>query len=107
MHEGQLHRMSIDYGKAKEDKMRLNEEINVLEKKFKYTGLRMSYGLSQDEQKKMQKELCMWKRQIGEAQKKITQLESTARAKDAGHLKEIEELRAMARNEHESLKTMV
>ena len=25
-----------NYGKAKEDKKRLNEEINVLEKKFKY-----------------------------------------------------------------------
>ena len=37
----------------------------------------------------------------------ITQLESTARAKDAGYLKKIEELRAMARNEHESLETMV
>ena len=38
------------------------EEINVLEKKFKYAGLKMSYGLPQDEQKKMQRELCMWKR---------------------------------------------
>ena len=44
-HEDRLHRMSIDYSKAKEDKKRLNEEINVLEKKFKYTGLRMSHGL--------------------------------------------------------------
>ena len=49
----------------------------------------------------------MWKRQAREAQKKITQLESMARAKDAGHLKKIEELRAMARNEHESLEIMV
>ena len=49
MHEGQLHRMSTDYGKANEDKKRLKEEINVLEKKFKYAGLRMSHGLPQDE----------------------------------------------------------
>ena len=53
MHEGQLCGMSTDYGKAKEDKKRLNEEINVLERKFKYTGLRTSLGLPQDEQKKM------------------------------------------------------
>ena len=44
-HKGRLRRMSTDYGKTKEDKKRLNEEINVLEKKFKYTGLRMSHGL--------------------------------------------------------------
>ena len=49
----------------------------------------------------------MWKRQAGEAQKKVTQLEATAKTKDARHLKEIEELRAIARNEHESLETMV
>ena len=41
------------------------------------------------------------------AQKKVTQLEITARAKDARHLEEIEELRAIARNEHESLETMI
>ena len=106
-HEGWLHRMSIDYGTAKEDKKRLNEEINVLERKFKNMGLRTSLGLPQDEQDKMQRELCMWKRQAGEAQKKITQLESTARIKDGRHLEEIEELRAIARNEHESLETMI
>ena len=49
----------------------------------------------------------MWKRQAREAQKKVTQLESTARSKDARHLKEIEELKTIARNEHESLKIMV
>ena len=49
MHEGQLCRMSTDYGKAKEDRKRLNEEINVLERKFKYAGLRTSLGLPQDE----------------------------------------------------------
>ena len=53
MHEGPLRRMSTDYGKANEDKKRLNEEINVLEKKFKYVGLRMSHGLPQDEQENM------------------------------------------------------
>ena len=49
----------------------------------------------------------MWKRQAGETQKKVTQLESIARAKDVGHLEEIEEQRAIARNEHKSLETMV
>ena len=49
----------------------------------------------------------MWKRQVREAQKKITQLESTAKAKGVGHLEKIEELRTMARKEHESLETMV
>ena len=82
--------MSTDYGKAKEDKKRLNEEINVLERKFKHAGLKASLGLPQDEQDKMQRELRIWKHQAGEAQKKVTQLESAARAKDARHLKEIE-----------------
>ena len=53
--ESQLRRMSTNYGKSKEDKKRLNEEINVLERKFKYAGLRMSHGLPQDEQEIMQK----------------------------------------------------
>ena len=79
----------------------------MLERKFKYAGLRTSLGLPSDEQDKMQRELCIWKRQVGEAQKKVTQLESAARAKDARHLKEIEELRAIAKNEHESLETMI
>ena len=64
--------MSTDYGKAKEDKKRLNEEINVLKRKFKYAGFRMSHGLPQDEQENMQRELCMWKHQAGEAQRKVT-----------------------------------
>ena len=64
--------MFTDYGKAKEDKKRLNEEINVLERKFKYAGLRTSVGLPQDEQDKMQRELCIWKHHAGEAQKKVT-----------------------------------
>ena len=42
MHEGWLRRMSTNYDKAKLDKKRLNEEINVLERKFKYAGLRTS-----------------------------------------------------------------
>ena len=33
-------------------------------------------------------------------------MEATARAKDAKHLEEIEELRAIAKNEHESLEAM-
>ena len=35
------------------------------------------------------------------------QLEATAREKDARHLEKIEELRAIAKNEHESLETMI
>ena len=35
------------------------------------------------------------------------QLEATARAKDARHLKEIEELRAMSRSEHDALEAMI
>ena len=99
--------MSTDYGKAKEDKKRLNEEINVLERKFKHAGLRAFLGLSQDEQDKMQRELCIWKRQAGEAQKKVTQLESAARAKDTRQLKEVEELRVISRSEHDSLEAMI
>ena len=72
MHENRLCRMFTDFSKAKEDKKRLNKEINVLERKFKYAGLRTSFGLPQDEQDKMQKELCIWKRQAGKAQKKVT-----------------------------------
>ena len=48
MNEGRLRRMSTDYGKAKEDRKRLNEEINGLERKFKHAGLRESLGLPQD-----------------------------------------------------------
>ena len=49
MNKDRLRRMSTDYGKAKKDRKRLNEEINVLERKFKYAGLRTSHGLPQDE----------------------------------------------------------
>ena len=49
-HEG---RMSTNFSKAKEDKKRLNEKINVLEGNFKYAGLKTSLGLPQDEQYKM------------------------------------------------------
>ena len=45
MHEGRLRRMSTDYGKAKEDKKRLNEEINVLERKFKCAGCHNGFPL--------------------------------------------------------------
>ena len=58
----------------------------------------------------MNREICkrsIWKRQAEEAQKKVTQLESTARTKDARYLVEIEELRAITRNEHESLEMMI
>ena len=64
--------MSTDYGKAKEDRKRLNEEINVLKRKFKYAGLKTSFGLPQDEQERMEKELSIWKHQVGVAQKRVT-----------------------------------
>ena len=48
MHEGRLRRMSTDYGKTKKDRKGLNKEINVLERKFKYVGLRTSLDLPQD-----------------------------------------------------------
>ena len=64
-------------------------------------------SLPQDEQGNMQKELCIWKRQAEEAQKKVTQLESTAKAKDARHLEEIKKVRTIARNEHESQEMMI
>ena len=72
MNEGRLRRMSIDYGKAKEDRKRLNEEINGLERKFKHAGLRASLGLPQDKQEKMERELSTWKHQASAAQKKVT-----------------------------------
>ena len=55
----------------------------------------------------MQREVCLWKHQANKAQKKVTQLESAARAKDTRHFEEIEKLRAIARNEHKSLETMI
>ena len=55
----------------------------------------------------MERELSTWKHQASVAQKRVTQLEAVARAKDARHLEEIEKLRAIARNEHESLETMI
>ena len=61
MNEGRLRRMSTDYGKAKEDRKRLNEEINGLERKFKHAGLRASFGLPQDKQERMERELSTWK----------------------------------------------
>ena len=99
--------MSVSYETSQKNYNMLNEDMVKLERKFKYVGLKASLGLPQDEQDIMQKELCMWKRQANEAQKKVTQLESAARVKDARHLEEIEELRVIARNEHESLEMMV
>ena len=85
----------------------LNEDMVKLDRKFKYAGLRASFGLPQDEQERMERELSIWKHQASVVQKKVTQLEATARTKDARHLKEIEELRAIARNEHKSLEAMI
>ena len=72
MNEGRLHRMSTDYGKTKEGRKRLNEEINGLERKFKHADLRASFGLPQDEQERMERELSTWKHQAGTAQKRVT-----------------------------------
>ena len=85
----------------------MNEEINGLERKFKHADLRASFGLPQDEQERMERELSTWKHQEGIAQKRVTQLEAAAREKDARHLEVIEELRAIAKNEHESLEAMI
>ena len=41
----------------------------------------------------------MWKHQAGEAQKKVTQLESADRAKDARYFEEMEKMKAIIRNE--------
>ena len=77
----------------------LNEDMIKLERKFKYAGLRTSLGLPQDEQERIQRELNMWKYQVGEAQKKVTQLESADRAKDVRHFEEMEKMKAIVRNE--------
>ena len=45
------------------------------------------------------RELGIWKHHAREAQKKVTQLESAVRAKDARHLEKIEKLKAIIRNE--------
>ena len=99
--------MSINYETSQKNFNVLNEDMVKLDRKFKYAGLRASLGLPQDEQKRMERELSTWKHQVSAAQKKVTQLEATARTKDDRHLKEIEELRAIARNEHESLEAMI
>ena len=102
MHEDRLRKMIVNFDKSKKDKKRLNDEINKLEKKFKYSGLRASLGLPQDEQDKMKRELGIWKQQTGEAQKKVTQLESAAITSEARHLKEIKKLRAIIRNKQKA-----
>ena len=98
MQEDRLCRMSLNYETSKTDNQKLNKEMVKLERKFQYAGLKASLGLPQDEQDKMQIKLGIWKHQAKEAQKKVTQLESAARAKDARHLKEIEKLKAIIRN---------
>ena len=105
--EDRLRKMSVSYETSQKNFKILNEDMVKLDRKFKYAGLRASLDLSQDEQDKMQNEVCLWKRQAKEAQKKVTQLESTTRTKDARHLEKIKELRAIARNEHESLEAMI
>ena len=102
MHEDRLRKMTVNFDKAKEDKKRLNDEINKLKKKFKYAGLRTSLGLPQDEQDNMKRELGIWKQQMGEAEKKVTQLESAAITSEARHLKEIKQLRAIIKNKQKA-----
>ena len=99
--------MSVSYETSQKNFKMLNEDMVKLDRKFKYAGLRASPGLPQDEQERMERELSAWKHQASATQKKVTQLEATARTKDARHLEEIEELRAIAKNEHESLETMI
>ena len=55
----------------------------------------------------MERELSTWKHQVGAAQKRVTQLEAAARAKDTRRLKKIEELRAISKSEHDSLEAMI
>ena len=98
MQEDRLCKMSLNYETFKKDNQKLNEEMVKLERKFKYVGLKASLGLPQDEQDKMQIKLGIWKHQAREAQKKVTQLESAARTKDARHLEEIEKLKAIIKN---------
>ena len=99
MQEGRLWKMSTNYETSKKNYQQLNEDMVKLERKFKYAGLRTSLGLPQDEQERMQRELNMWKHQAGEAQKKVTQLESANRAKDARHFEEMEKMKAIIKNE--------
>ena len=105
--EDRLRKMSINYETSQKNFKMLNEDMVKLDRKFKYAGLRASLGLPQDKQEKMERELSTWKHQASAAQKKVTQLQATARTKDARHLKKIEELRAIARNKHESLEAMI
>ena len=90
MQEDRLRKMSANYETSKKSYKKLNEDMVKLERKFKYAGLRPFLGLPQDEQERIQRELDMWKCQAGEVQKKVTQLESIDREKDARHLEEIE-----------------
>ena len=99
MQEDRLQKMSINYEASKKNYQQLNEDMVKLERKFKYAGLRTSLGLPQDEQERMQRELNMRKHQADEAQKKVTQLESADRAKDARHFEEMKKMKAIIRNE--------
>ena len=72
MQENRLRKMSANYETSTKNYQQLNEDMVKLERKFKYTGLRTSLGLPQDEQERMQRELNMWKQQAREAQKKVT-----------------------------------
>ena len=100
-------KMSVNYETSQKNFKMLNEDMVKLDRTFKYASLRASLGLPQDEQERMKRELSTWKHQAGKAQKKVTQLEAAARAKYVRHLEKIEELRAIAKNEHESLETMI
>ena len=70
MQEDRLRKMSINHETSQKTYKKLNEDMVKLERKFKYAGLKVSLGLPQDEQDRMQRELDIWKRQAGEAQKK-------------------------------------
>ena len=91
--------MSANYETSKKNYQQLNEDMVKLKRKFKYVGLKTSLGLPQDDQERMQRVLNMWKHQVGEAQKKVTQLESADRANDARHFEEMEKMKAIIRNE--------
>ena len=82
MQEDRLLKMSINYETSQKNFKMLNEDMVKLDRKFKYAGLRASLGLPQDQQERMERELSTWKHQASAAQKKVTQLEAAARAKD-------------------------
>ena len=98
--------MSTNYGKAKEDKKRLNEEIKVLERSLSMRVLECPMVSLKTNRKRCKRSYAHGNVKQ-EKPRRRSPMKSTIKTKDARHLKKIEELRAIARNEHESLEIMV